>query len=89
MLCAGKRAFNPNNAEMHFSSLPLALIHPRNIRLRVATAARNGTSYRWPPANAFSLCDGTAPLALKTGSNSPPLAQPHPRNTPCVRERAV
>jgi hypothetical protein len=36
--------------------------------LRAATAARNCTSYRRPPAGAFSPYDCTSHLAFKTGS---------------------
>jgi hypothetical protein len=51
---ARKRAVQPNQRELHFSSLPLAPIHPRNTSsLRAATAARNCSSCRQPPAGAF------------------------------------
>jgi hypothetical protein len=40
MLCARKRAFKPNRRELQFSSLPIALIHPRNTPLRAAAANR-------------------------------------------------
>jgi hypothetical protein len=38
MLCARKRAFQPNRYELQFSSLPIALIHPRNTPLRASAA---------------------------------------------------
>src|ERR1700722_10420004 len=50
-------------------SVQLAQHSPRNISsLRAATAARNCTSYRRPPAGALSPYDCTSHLAFKTGS---------------------
>ena len=76
----------PNPRELHFSSLPIAPIHPRNTSsLRAATAARNCTSYRQPPAGAFRpsiFSRGTAwpcplPLAPRK-THQPKTKQPLP-----------
>jgi hypothetical protein len=40
MLCARKRAVQPDQRGLHFSSLPIALIHRRNRPLRAASANR-------------------------------------------------
>jgi hypothetical protein len=67
-------ALQPNPRELHFSSLPLALIHPRNTPLRAATAALNCTSYLRPPAERLAVglgnCvrEGIHPLRIKIGA---------------------
>ena len=78
--------FIPSLKTNRRNALPFAQLHPRDTPLRAAPAARNCTSHRQPPTSALS-CRCTAPLAVKTGSNLPPLAQPHPRNTLCARAR--
>jgi len=68
-------------------SVPLGQFYPRDIRLRVAAAARNCTSYRRPPAGAFAFTSATTsgrgfiPPQIDRRS-SLPIAQPHPRKSP-------
>ncbi len=56
---ARKRAVQPNQRELLFSSLPICADSPAQHPLRAATAARNCTSYRRPPAGAFAFASAT------------------------------
>ncbi len=58
-----------------------------------SSAARACTSYRWPPAGVFAAgactTSGGPHPPHRDRRSSAPLAQPHPRNMPCARKRAV
>jgi hypothetical protein len=51
--------FNPINASCCSARYRFAQFHPRNTPLRAATAARNRTPYRWPPAGAVAFDSAT------------------------------
>ena len=59
MVCAPKRADQPNRREPQFSSLPIALIHPRNTHCVTHPRRAICTSYRWPPAGGVAFDSAT------------------------------
>jgi hypothetical protein len=60
--------------------------------LPLASSQNASSESKWPrvsfSSHRTSVREGIHPLHKTIGRNSPPLAQPHPRNMLCARQRA-